>query len=211
MALCFLVSELTQVSHSVQGLGSRKLTLTVCSLILFLGCFPCLESPPFPSLCLPNDPGRSVTDAASFGVLWDPPRWTVSPLLLYALVGTISAHLQSEIPVGHFLEQTSSWEPAVAPFPGPWLAMKLTGRMMLGDVSAEAEERDNNRGQRERTREGQNDRHPRLGGVGAWRQRLCGRLALPGFCPEPPGPHDLCSLHGRVWCTPRGRWCRKPG
>lgn len=116
----------------MQGLGSRKLMYSVCSFNLFLCYCSCPESPP-PSqvlACL-----MTLEDLLYIlllgGAFWDPPKWAVSPLLLYVPVGTTSALLQPEVHVGYFFVQTHSWESAVAPLPGPWLSMTLTERMMF--------------------------------------------------------------------------------
>lgn len=131
MAFCFLVSELTKVSLSCRAWGPGSLC-TVCVLsISSYAIVSAQKAPRIPSPCLSNDLGRSVIHSASWGAFWDPPKWAVSPLLLYVPVGTTSALLQPEVHVGYFFAQTHSWESAVAPLPGPWLSMTLTERMMF--------------------------------------------------------------------------------
>lgn len=46
MALCSLVSELTHINRSQQGLGTRKLTYGVCSLDLCTCCCPAWKALP---------------------------------------------------------------------------------------------------------------------------------------------------------------------
>lgn len=55
-----------------------------------------------------------LEDLSQMVLLLEPPGTLPDGLCppphLYVLVGTTSAHLQPGIPVGRFLEQTSSWE-----------------------------------------------------------------------------------------------------
>lgn len=132
MAFCFLVSELTKVSLSCRAWGPGSLC-TMCVLsISSYAIVPAQKArPPSQVLaCL-----MTLEDLLYIlllgGAFWDPPKWAVSPLLLYVPVGTTSALLQPEVHVGYFFAQTHSWESAVAPLPGPWLSMTLTERMMF--------------------------------------------------------------------------------